>query len=487
MKQMSSRALRSVASVAAGGMVLARSSRPVSKLLDPDLPPHLTGDIDRDLLLTSGTGGRVRAKDLEVPTVTDTTIAFTWATYGKEVRTPYGPARHTVGSNTVVLMGPADGGPMRVVYNDDTPRGVHHAVVRGLDPDRSYRFECWSNGYRATPSLVATRRMGAPEMTGVIRTLRRPAGDFIETIAVTNDTHIGKTNHSRLTSPDADGLDFPEMQLEGLVAAAKEDGASALVVNGDCTDTNTADQVRTFRKLMNEFGEQDKDWFAVRGNHDNFTPGRKNTKKSNKKGIKAGDDVEDNFGDYFTGRQQHWSSRVGGLRLLGVDTADIFEDGGYISPEQMDALRADLLSDPDRPTIMFGHHPVTMCAGTSNMGGSDFILGQDMSLELQDIMAKSPGVMSMYAGHTHRTRRGSADIGSADFGERGASLGYPGGYTLIHVYTGGYMVTYHRIPARDSLDWSGHTRWSMFGMEPEYMLGSLSDRNYTVDMDLSGL
>ena len=95
-------------------------------------------------------------------------------------------------------------------------------------------------------------------------------------------------------------------------------------------------------------------------------------------------------------------------------------------------------------------------------------------------MAGTPGAAAMFAGHTHRTRRGRADVGHVDFCERGACLGYPGGYTLLDVREGGYMVTFHRTPARESLDWSARTRWSLLGFEPEYMLGSVDDRNYSV-------
>ncbi|MBV7295907.1 metallophosphoesterase family protein [Corynebacterium sp. TAE3-ERU12] len=474
MIEMSTRALRSIANLAAGGVVLARSSSTVSKLRRPEAVPEAL-DIH-----FGAAGPAVTAADLEVPTLTDTRVAFTWTTYASEVRTPYGPARPTAAVGETVLLGPVDG-PMQVVHHDDTPRGVHHVIIDGLEPGREYRFECWSGALRAAPSLVATRRVDSPELTGRFRTQTTPQGRFIGTVAITNDTHIGKPFHSPgLREPDGQ-RPFAQMQLEELIADVKKRDIDAIVVNGDCTDGNTPEQVETFRRIMNGAGQLNKDWFAVRGNHDNFLPGHPPPKRRREV------DVPDNYGAHFTPRQQHWSAQFKGLRMLGIDTATVRHNGGYISRAQMDAIRTEVHSDPDRPTIVFGHHPMTTCAASSNLGGAEFIVPKEESLELQRILADAPGVMSMFAGHTHRSRRGRADIGGVDYCERAASLGYPGGYSLVDVYEGGYMVSFHRTPGRESVDWSAQTRWSLWGIEAEYMLGALGDRNYVVTQDLSGL
>ena len=190
--------------------------------------------------------------------------------------------------------------------------------------------------------------------------------------------------------------------------------------------------------------------------------------------------VADHFGTVGPAPQQHWAARVGELRLIGIDSSTVHDDGGYISPEQLDAVHAELLADADRPTFVFAHHPITRDAAYTNAGGPGFIVPEDQARRLQESLAATPGAAAMFAGHTHRTRRGRADVGHVDFCERGACLGYPGGYTLLDVREGGYMVTFHRTPARESLDWSARTRWSLLGFEPEYMLGSVEDRNYSV-------
>lgn len=428
-----------------------------------------------------------RAADLEVPTVTDTSVALTWATYSGGVRTPLGPAGGTARAGERVLFGPVDG-PLEVVHEDDTPRGYHHVIIDGLEPGRTYRFECWSDGHRAHPSLLTTRRAGAPEAAGTVTTLTPPEGRHLLRVAVTNDCHIGRPAHDSFTPPGRRPLkegpgqrEYAAMQLEGLIEGVQRAGADVLVANGDCTDNGEARDVSEFATIMSAFGEHGVDWFATRGNHDNRVPGL---------GAIADERMEsldDPFRDIAGPRQTPWTGEVGGLRLLGIDTNAVNQDGGYLSLDQLEAISAELQSDPDRPTLMFGHHPVTSDAGRSNIAGKGFILPADQSLALQTEIARAPGVAAMYAGHTHRTRRGRADVGTADYCERGASVGYPGGFTLVDVYEGGLMTTFHRTPTRKSLDWSARTRWSMFGYEPEYMLGTLADRNYVVAGDFTGI
>ncbi|MDO4609727.1 metallophosphoesterase family protein [Corynebacterium sp.] len=434
-----------------------------------------------------GSFSLARAADLEVPTVTDTSVAFTWATYGAGIRTPLGPVQGTVPAGERVLVGPVDG-PMELVHDDPTPRGYHHVVVDGLEPGRTYRFECWSDGHRARPSLLATRRAGAPEATGTVTTLSPPEGPRLGRIAVANDSHIGRPAHDSFTPPgrrplrEAPGQRaFAAMQLEGLVEGVRAAGADALVVNGDCTDGGQERDVDEFTDIMDGFGRMHREWFATRGNHDNRVPGLPAIADERMEML------DDPFARVSGPRQTHWTAEAAGVRLVGLDTNGVNQDGGHMSEAQITAVREELLREPDQPTLVFGHHPVTSDAGRSNIAGKGFILPEDQALRLQASVAEAPGVAAVFAGHTHRSRRGVADIGGADYCERGASVGYPGGFTLVDVYAGGLMVTFHRTPTRESLDWSARTRWSMFGYEPEYMLGRVEDRNYVVHRTHAGV
>lgn len=85
-------------------------------------------------------GGPVQASDLELATLTDTSVALTWATYAPGILTPYGLAQPTVPADEEVLLGPSDG-KMEVVHYSEVPNGYHHVVITGLEPGREYRFD----------------------------------------------------------------------------------------------------------------------------------------------------------------------------------------------------------------------------------------------------------------------------------------------------------------------------------------------------------
>ncbi|HEY1574254.1 MAG TPA: hypothetical protein VGG05_23135 [Pseudonocardiaceae bacterium] len=74
-----------------------------------------------------------------------------------------------------------------------------------------------------------------------------------------------------------------------------------------------------------------------------------------------------------------------------------------------------------------------------------------------------------------------------EFLEVAATKEYPGGYSLLKVFTGGYQVNFYKT--RDDLarQWSQRTRGEYFGIYPHYTLGTVGDRNHTVVRDLSGL
>lgn len=134
------------------------------------------------------------------------------------------------------------------------------------------------------------------------------------------------------------------------------------------------------------------------------------------------------------------------------------------------------------------HHPVTVEAAFTNVGTPAFTLNLDHSDRLQRMLAATPGAFLMAAGHTHRARRTAPDAArNVDFVEFGSAAGYPGGYTLVHLHTGGYQVNFHRTGSPEALRWSSRSRWAMYGLNPEYTLGATEHRNYVVHRDLSGL
>ena len=86
-------------------------------------------------------------------------------------------------------------------------------------------------------------------------------------------------------------------------------------------------------------------------------------------------------------------------------------------------------------------------------------------------------------------RRDRADLPWAhtQYLENAACAAYPGGFSLLHLYTGGYLLNFWRPSDPDAHDWLYRSRWQVMGLGAHLMLGRTEDRNHVVEFDLSGL
>jgi hypothetical protein len=90
----------------------------------------------------------------------------------------------------------------------------------------------------------------------------------------------------------------------------------------------------------------------------------------------------------------------------------------------------------------------------------------------------------VYAGHTHRNNFSHAsDTGAVPFFEGGAVKEYPGGFTQVRLFDGGYMVNFFKTSTPDALAWSEVTRGEYLGLAPGYQLGGFADRNWVHHVD----
>jgi Icc protein len=160
---------------------------------------------------------------------------------------------------------------------------------------------------------------------------------------------------------------------------------------------------------------------------------------------------------------------------------------------QLGALGDVLRQDPDRPTLLFGHHPITYESAATTEAGPAFDIDRPTAIALQQLYGQTPGVFFHHSGHTHRNKRtflldgSQSPIESVEFLEVGATKEYPGGYSLLRLFTGGYMVSYYKNRTQLALAWGQRTRHEYYTLYPHYMLGTSADRNHTVTVDLSGL
>jgi 3',5'-cyclic AMP phosphodiesterase CpdA len=181
------------------------------------------------------------------------------------------------------------------------------------------------------------------------------------------------------------------------------------------------------------------------------------------------------------------------MRVVALDTTTLDAAGGTMEAHQLAELKDQLRKDRDRPTLLFGHHPITYESAVTTAAGPSFDIDRPTAVALQRLYERTPGVFFHHSGHTHRNKRtffvdeNQAPRPSVEFLEVGAVKEYPGGYTLLRVYSGGYMVNFYKTRTPLAQAWSHRTRSEYFGLYPNYTLGTIADRNHTVVRDLSGL
>jgi hypothetical protein len=427
----------------------------------------------------------VLVQDLEVVTVTDASVAITWFSGSATEVDRYGFPMPEASDTELLLGEPGRPGSLRTVLHDSSPTAYHYAEVTGLEPGRTYAFAARSAGRTAVQTaLQLPGTGGSTDSPGMFTTLRPAPGSHLLTVALANDTHVGETTSGIIAGDfppafqqDDDLPPYPEVMLTALVDDLRtpDRRADRLLVAGDLTAEAAPEDVDRARQLLDRFGELGTDYLVTRGNHD-------------RPHVHAGG-RRDCWGEGFSlPRQQLLSVQIGGLRVIGLDTTMLELPGGTLDDKQVDDLAALLRADPDRPTLVFGHHPVTYEAAVTTAAGPAFVLDQARARQLEALYAAAPGVFLHHAGHTHRNRRSVVpDRREVEFLEVAAAKEYPGGYSLLRIHSGGYQVSFYKTRTDLARRWSQRTRGEYFGLYPAYALGTIADRNHTVVRDFSGL
>src|SRR5205807_857717 len=111
---------------------------------------------------------------------------------------------------------------------------------------------------------------------------------------------------------------------------------------------------------------------------------------------------------FFPGRPTWFSTDAFGMRILGLDTYDKIGNGGdngVLSDQQWAFVGEELAKDKDRPTLVMGHHPVTVEATMTTVTPVRFDMDPQQAMRLEQLYAGTPGVFLHQAGHTHRNKR----------------------------------------------------------------------------------
>jgi 3',5'-cyclic-AMP phosphodiesterase len=447
--------------------------------------------------------------DLECVTVTDTSVVITWFT-GSATQTDQYGFPLPVAANTELQLGLVDlatlsviPGSMKTVLQDDSPTPYHYAEVGGLEPNTTYAYVALSNGQQAqqTSMQFPVGAGGSLDYPGIFTTLTTPPGSYLFTLALSNDLHMGETESGIIEDnwppffEQNPGLPpYTVVMLESMLGDLRKPdrGADRLLVAGDLTSSALLAQAQQARQMLDGWGTLQTDYFVARGNHDRSMVGSDYATCTAVPSTSP--QHYDCWGDVFPyPLQQLQSYEVGGLRLIGLDTTTLDDAGGTMDSEQLGALTDVLQQDPDRPTLLYGHHPVTYESAATTEAGPTFDIDRPTAIALQQLYGQTPGVFFHHSGHTHRNKRTfllddtQSPIESVEFLEVGATKEYPAGYSLLRLFTGGYMVSYYKNRTQLALAWGQRTRHEYYTLYPHYMLGTIADRNHTVTVDLSGL
>lgn len=456
------------------------------------------------------------AINLELVTVTETTAILTWFTGDpNQAPDPFGrlvPAA----ADTEVLIGTSPGSLRTVLYESaGTP--YHYAEITGLEPGQRYFFVARSNGVIASPAIswngsplgssaagLATTTPGAAGVTPAsFATPLPPDGRFLFSIALCNDLHLGESVAGlAATVPGVGGVPpgieqadgaapYPKVMAEALAAEARDRRAHLLLAAGDISSEAAKMDVDTAKSYLDRFGTYRDDYFVTRGNHDRPHP----TAGQACSAVPGADGYGDCFADAFFPSGPTWfETKVRGLRIIGLDTYDrpspsTGGDNGIMGQEQFAWLTERLRDDPDTPTIVAGHHPVTVEADATTVGKPlGFDLDPQQAMQLEALYANAPGVFLHHAGHTHRNKRTvSTTAPGVVFQEVAAVKEYPGGFHLLRVFTGGFALNFYKFRSPDAQAWSERSRPEYMGTAPFYTFGNASDRNAVFARDLSGI
>lgn len=389
----------------------------------------------------------------ELITVTPTGFACWWAT-------------SSPGDTQVLVRGPGQDGVVATLERDTR---VHVARIEGLEPGREYRYELRSGGRRVPENDAHT---------GVVTTLRRPAGRLLATIAVLNDIHVGEGCSGTISGdfpPCFKSQDYAIRMTNASVRAIRRLRPDLLLVNGDLTDRGRPDEVRHALAVLRRARVP---LALTRGNHDRRFDG-------------CGEDGDclrmQAFGDRPAGAHAlSWSRDVGpGLTVIGLDSCDPDSGRGRLDlGDQVSFLDRELTraGAAGRRALVAFHHPVTTYAiGTAL---PPFLFGVDPDRGGRDVLgvlARHRHVALVLHGHTHRNLVSYDDaIGPRlPFLENGAAKEYPAGYAVLRFYEDGFTREFHRPDEPFVREWVHTSARQVYGRQPEYTRGPRSSRGFT--------
>ncbi len=344
-----------------------------------------------------------------------------------------------------------DGGELRVRVGDHevvTTSRFHTARIGGLEPDTEYPLEIEGT----EPSEYLPTR---------VRTLARPPGRHLCTIATTNDVHFGEVEAGRLgDDPHQEGPFFrslpgedpyPEVMSRAAIVEIERLDPDAVVVKGDLTDVGAPEQYGAFLDAYETLGSRMR---HVRGNHDAML-----------------DPTLAVEGAPFV-------ISLAGVRLAVLDTVIPGVERGRLERDQL-AWLEDLAAESPDPVLVFGHHH-PWDPESPTRPDDYFGINPEDSEALVELIGRRDAIAGYFAGHTHRNRaRRFPAARDVPIVEVACVKDYPGAWAEYQIYDGGYTQVVRRVDEPAGRRWAERTRGMFAGLYRDYALGALGDRCFT--------
>jgi predicted phosphodiesterase len=333
----------------------------------------------------------------------------------------------------------------RVGEHEITTVGPYHfARITSLEP--------------ATPYLLSVEGVENSELLPTqCRTLARPSGRRLTTVATANDVHFGEAECGRLGDGEQMGPIFrseagedpyPEVMNGSVIDEMAALAPDAVVVKGDLTDTGSEAQYEMFLAAYQRLGPI---MHHVRGNHDAMIT------------------------ETIASDAAPFALRLPGVALAVVDTVRPGTDKGRLSVEQLDWLH-DLASSSTDPVLVFGHHH-PWNPSDPERNERYFGINPDDSEALCAVIDRNESIAGYFAGHTHRNRvRRFPQARNVPIVEVACTKDYPGAWAEYRIYEGGYTQIVRRASQPAAMSWAERTRQMFAGLYRDYALGDLADR-----------
>ncbi len=298
------------------------------------------------------------------------------------------------------------------------------------------------------------------EIDGFSFTTLPRLGEHLTTFATVNDVHFGETECGVI-----DGLDigpvfsvepgddpYPEVMNRGAIAEMAAIDPAVVLVKGDLTCNGTVEEYEAFLAAYEPaFGDR---LVHVRGNHDGY-----------------------HGGTYAAASTQRID--LPGVTLAVLDTTTPGHTPGQVTIDQLTWLD-DLAGTADRPVLVFGHHH-PWSPDSHERAHNYFGILPDDAERLVAVVARHPGILGYFAGHTHRNRvRHFSATGGRPWTEVACVKDYPGTWAEYRVFDGGVLQIHRRISTPEALAWTEQTRHMYADTYAGYALGALSDRCFAM-------